>query len=177
LRAIASKGSDAVLRGEPARAVIVASWNWSKFRVMTSLKPIDLHRQMCIAEHCPKSGADSFVIGVFRDPPGCHRFGIEEHAIGFGGNLANRSDNLANRCEVVADASKKINISRRSGNRQLPDEQHQGSLEDKQIPVVGLSEPIEPPFQGVIWSQLVEWPPGLTGEIRQSLMNGGCDVF
>jgi hypothetical protein len=34
----------------------------------------------------------------------------------------------------------------------------------------------EPPFQGE-YCQLVEWPPGLTGEIQQSLMNGGWDVF
>jgi hypothetical protein len=67
------------LQGEPARAVMEAGWNWSKFwRDDVAETDVDLHRRMCIAECCPKSGADSFIIGVFRDPLGCHRFGIEE---------------------------------------------------------------------------------------------------
>jgi hypothetical protein len=70
------------------------------FRVMTSLKPMSI----CIGRRVLPSIAQKATLG---------RHCSES-------NLVNRCDD-ANGCEVVADASKKINISFRSGNRHLPD--------------------------------------------------------
>ena len=69
------------------------------------------------------------------------------------------------------------NCERRNGTLSNAPRPQSESPSKPGVGKIGQRRPIKPPFQRVILCQLVEWPPGLAGEIQQALMNGGCDVF